>query len=522
MIKTFFASEKTNSYRPEPWGWSTDPFPAFRGAGQRYNAFLAVAKGFKPWFSSFDLADNTAVCDDYCKIITTKKGTRLLVPCRKEEDEKILLITARGGFRGGFGIIEAVGGEILWQNGMDMHCCPVEHIIARITEPNGYVRTETGRRCSYGYTEVYSWKGGYFGMDTAEYYAAASTETLFATRDTIQEDLKRCQGRRKEQADSRQAKAKFISRLEAVNGRLKTCGQTPFDLSDDTFFTDIGYGGRIQRHLYREEEVVKAEEKAASVEKATARQRTYDEWKPQFIAATVGYEFVNGKDPWGDSLPGYFINCVHMWSTTKDKFVEYLYNAEGLAQFTQDLPEYEEEYQSKMRAKAKADAERIAREKAEEAERLAREAATERLAKAEAEAKELGLPGDIRIWHRDGRTDAGKGWVIAQNGRERECDFVDTMVCGSNSKKYHQDYEGDHVWNQILPGELVIKWSKACTAAEHVCEIIHRPESLSEAQLERVAEIQQELEDGWSDLTGLVSGKSSPSIGEGWIGQLTA
>ena len=46
MLRFLYGSEKTNSYRPEPWAWSEVPFPALRGAGQRYNAFLAVAGGF--------------------------------------------------------------------------------------------------------------------------------------------------------------------------------------------------------------------------------------------------------------------------------------------------------------------------------------------------------------------------------------------------------------------------------------------------------------------------------------------
>lgn len=66
----------------------------------------------------------------------------------------------------------------------------------------------------------------------------------------------------------------------------------------------------------------------------------------------------------------------------------------------------------------------------------------------------------------------------------------------------------------------MIQWTKSCTAAEHVCEVVCRPETISEAQLERVAEIQQELEKEWSGLTGLVSGKESPSIGSGWLSEL--
>ena len=88
MLRTLVGREKTNSYRPEPWAWSEVPFPAFRGAGQRYNAFLAVASGFEPWFlfdeKKFEMSNFS---DDHCKIIVTKKGTRLLVPCSEKEDE---------------------------------------------------------------------------------------------------------------------------------------------------------------------------------------------------------------------------------------------------------------------------------------------------------------------------------------------------------------------------------------------------------------------------------------------------
>ena len=99
---------------------------------------------------------------------------------------------------------------------------------------------------------------------------------------------------------------------------------------------------------------------------------------------------------------------------------------------------------------------------------------------------------------------------------ERDCDSVDTMVCGSNSKRYHQRYEGDHVWNQILPGELVLYWSHAYTAAPHKFAVIYRPETLTEAQLERVAEIQNGIEEQFLGKAGLVSARSCPSIGQGW------
>ncbi|MDR1300261.1 MAG: hypothetical protein LBK50_00985 [Candidatus Nomurabacteria bacterium] len=138
--------------------------------------------------------------------------------------------------------------------------------------------------------------------------------------------------------------------------------------------------------------------------------------------------------------------------------------------------------------------------------------------KAVAEAEVNGLPpvDPVRIWHRSGATDAGKGWVIGPDGVDRECDRVDTMVCNSNSKKFRQNYEGDHVWDQILPGEVVLRWAHAYTAAEHEFEVIYRPETLTPAQEERIAEIERGIEDQFFGKSGLTGASSCPSIGDGW------
>lgn len=516
MIKTFYATEKTNSYRPNPWEWSTDPFPAFRGAGQRYTAFLAVANGFTPWFNSLNLADNKVMSDDYCKIIKTKKGGLLLVPCSKKEDERVLLITARGGYRGCFSKTEAIGAEILWENGMDMHCCPVKHIVARITKPDGYVRTETGRRCGLGDTEIYSWKGGYFRMPTEEYDAAVENGVLFANHNTIQGDLERCKAKRAEQAESRATKGKFLPRLEAVNATLEHYGKEALDLSDDTFFGEQGC-----KLLYNEETVSKTEQKVARQVQEIEERRIRERWAERFNQAVEGYAFPTGHRDWAERCKNleFCVNCVSVWLASYSEPTRYDYSDEGLRQFTQDLPIHEGKYQSELRAEAQAEAERIAQEKAEEAERLAREEAAEKQAQAEVQAKELGLPSDVRIWkRRGGRTGCSQGWVIDANGVDRERD----RLYNQNARRAERYGEGYEIWNQILPGELVIQWSKDYTAADHKFAVVHRPETMTEAQLERVAEIQAEIAEEWEGLTGLVSGEESPSIGKGWLGLLTA
>lgn len=340
MIRFFYAEEKTNSYYPVPWNWSEDPFPAFRGEGQRYNAFLAVANGFKPWFNTFNLGSNTAMSDDYCKIITTKKGTRLLVPCSRKDDEKILLITARGGFRGGIGKIEAVGGEILWQRGCAMHCTPVAHIIARITDPDGYVRTETGNRSSHGDTEIFSWKGGYFRMDTEEYEAAVDIGVLFATRNTIQQELEACKAKRAEEEASRQARPLFIDKLEDLSEQIKACGYHSPYVFGETYFTEDRQGP--VHHLYTEDAVKMVEERVTKAEKDHAMRIAEEKWQPLFVEAVKGHKLKVKEDPWGCRQPGYYSNCVSMWNRSEHASVSYPYSQEGLERFIKDLPKYEE------------------------------------------------------------------------------------------------------------------------------------------------------------------------------------
>lgn len=176
MLKIYYAKEKTNSWRPTPWNFSTSPFPAYRGEGQSHRAFLAVAKTYSPAFEvpidgtyfPKEIFD-TAVT----KLIKTKeKGTLLLVPCPVKENEQILLVTLRGAFRGVYSRIEAVGCEIFFKDISSKHCVQTAHIIVRLTQPNGYLFAETGdrNRSSNGLVEVFSWDG-YKTMPTQEFEA---------------------------------------------------------------------------------------------------------------------------------------------------------------------------------------------------------------------------------------------------------------------------------------------------------------------------------------------------------------
>jgi HrpA-like RNA helicase len=188
----------------------------------------------------------------------------------------------------------------------------------------------------------------------------------------------------------------------------------------------------------------------------------------------------------------------------------YAYTAEDVARAEDDNVKALEARRAELeahKATQQADAERVAREASEAQAQAEAEAV---LSARYAEAASLGLPSNVEIWRRrGGATNAGDGWVVQPNGMPRE---RDEMMC---PRPRYPD-EGTQVWKQILPGELVLQWSKAMTAAEHMFEVIYRPETLTEAQLRTVALLQEELAADWEGRRGLASGNLSPDIGEGW------
>lgn len=297
---------------------------------------------------------------------------------------------------------------------------------------------------------------------------------------------------------SQEAKAGLIPRLQAAaetlrsfNTQIVICKELSFD--GGTYFK-LG----DSKHFYSLEEVEKVEAyvedrrqaKAKHDAEQAAKLRTYLELAPKFEALRSRAEAVNLEVITDDQdrpvlkKLGWFGGGSHL--------AEGEYSYEALELFEKKISEAEQKLELQRQAASKAE--------------------------REAKAKELGLPSDVRIWkRRGGRTGCSQGWVISANGVDRDRDHL----YNENSRRAERYDEGYEIWNQILPGELVIQWSKDCTAADHVCEIVHLPEAITAAQLERVTEIQQELEEEWEGLTGLASGIESPSIGKGWLGQLS-
>jgi len=504
-IKFLYSSEKTNSFRPVPWHWSGSPFPAYRGEGARHRGFLAVAREYTPSF-----VDAAPTADGYncsrlgfdptaTKLIRTReKNTLLLVTCSPEQDEQIMMVTLRGGFRGDYSRVKVRGGEILVQNSSNKHCCPTAHLIVRLTHPNGFVFAETGRRCSTGLVEIFSWDG-YKTMPTEEFETWLSSQSPDITDNTktdakakAEADRKVAVVRARQQQQERDAKAKaeaeaerqrkvnaermkpiLESRLTILSERRQAIGLGAITLDTESFcYSESSWN----RHEYTETNLKKIEAEVVVEEDKYAGKKAFEvgleELRLRLAAAKVTFCDDRG--------------ALYAKAESHRYAKRFRYTSEGLEELRTFLNAVEEEVaEARRQAEAKAEVERQV-----------------------AEAIELGLPSEVEIWHRRGAsTKLGDGWVMRSDGTLRSHDGF----------RRYGGRDGHKKWTQILPGEVVLRWAKAYTAADHEFEVVHLPtEGLTRAQLEHIAEIEVELAEAHDGTSGFSSGIPSPSVGVGW------
>lgn len=286
----------------------------------------------------------------------------------------------------------------------------------------------------------------------------------------------------KAQADqaSRDAKASGLgARLEAVNLRLLALGRLQLQLGETHFVKDS-----YLSKSYTEENISWEEERVSGYEKAEVAEKAKKLAKESFLPAFEALK------PRVESL-GLTLDLTHpeLVQVGSNWYGSQPYSAEGLAKTMDSL--------DKLEAEARKEKERAFYLGLYQKEKL--------------EGEALGLPADVRIWTRTGgSTNCGNGWVVTQYGQDRDPTSWD------NPRPRYRT-EGFKIWEQILPGEVVLEWSKACSSAEHHFRVIYRPQGeLPECQLDRILEIQDEIEEHWEGARGLASGVSSPSVGAGW------
>lgn len=180
MIKLIYGSKKTNSFRPIPWHIDTKNFIKFSGIGAGYKIMQAIHPSLnllfekdkdKELLSDGSSCPNVVNINSFCKMITTAKGTNLIVPCEEKDDEVLLLITMRGGFRGYFSRIDTVGDVTIFNNKIsNKRFCLVAHYSIRLNKPESFIFSETGTKSGTGIVEIYS-MDGYKKMTSEEFNA---------------------------------------------------------------------------------------------------------------------------------------------------------------------------------------------------------------------------------------------------------------------------------------------------------------------------------------------------------------
>ena len=242
---------------------------------------------------------------------------------------------------------------------------------------------------------------------------------------------------------------------------------------------------KIFSEKFEEADQFLREKAAAEAESRQNRERFIPELQEIYQQAE---ELRQQYPGWGISVPDF---SDPTYFTMEYKMLRY--TEEGVERARKSLEDTRRYIEQKeAEKKAQAEAERLAEEKreAERQEKLKEEQAKAARLAAEAEAKAAGLPSDVRVFKRTGcATGVSKGYVITPEGLDRPRDEIT-----GEWKRVERYDEGYEVWRQIMPGELVIVWRHAFTAAPHECEVLYRPDTLTEAQLERVAEIQNEIE----------------------------
>lgn len=281
---------------------------------------------------------------------------------------------------------------------------------------------------------------------------AAQLREAFARHDTAEAAEAAAKAKAKANAEeaSRLARAGFAARFEALQARIEVLRATNPErtyvepvLGEETF--RFGWGQK----LYTEQNVTAAERSVTQSEEALVKRLAraamiprLEAFAPRVENLGLSLEFGDEKASWSD---GYYGSGFD-------------YTSEGLAAFEADLVRREEVAAKKAAAQAAANAK----------------------ASAEAEAAALGLPSGVNIWRRmGGANNRGNGWVLHPDGSQRPADTNPS--------------QGDLVWNQVLPGELVLRYQQSSRYDIAHCDVVYRPDEVTAAQLAVVKQLEEEL-----------------------------
>ena len=205
---------------------------------------------------------------------------------------------------------------------------------------------------------------------------------------------------------------------------------------------------------------------AGLLEKAQDEKNARNTYMPMFK------EMESALSALGISLNYNDTNVTLKTSTSYFSYKSYNYSQEGFNSFLSDVTQYQEKL---------AQEQEEARRKAKELKRAAE------LKRRKDEAKELGYPEEFEFWNRlGGATNLGHAYVIESDGTIREPDY--NNLRNSNHRYKYSDWknyaDGTQGYVQILPGEIIVTYTKGYTAVPYIFDVEWADGEITEAQLE--------------------------------------
>lgn len=293
---------------------------------------------------------------------------------------------------------------------------------------------------------------------------AAAIRAAFYEYDKNLEDKAKAAEEAKIQAEreSQAARLALMPHLLSLQEQLEELKKrNPRTIYGDFAFGDTYFRFGWNNYLYSEENVTHVED---SIKQSEARyendiraKEAMDKFKPLFEQEEPRLQ------QFEYALTFYDIKVVVQDGRY---YPSYPYTAEGLSAFIAYIEKKEVELAEKSRI----------------------EAAKRTKLEAEAGAAELGLPQNVQIWHRGGGvTNRGNGWVVRPDGTIREHDQMD-----GNPRTIRNKGDGFLVWNQILPGELVLKYYQSDRYDIPHCEVVYRPDAITKEQLLVAKQIEED------------------------------
>lgn len=263
----------------------------------------------------------------------------------------------------------------------------------------------------------------------------------------------------------------------STENRDRILGQIePIIQSIQTFNPEFEYTAGTDSFTYKEKRYWSSKtrrytdeltsEIAGLLEKAQNEKNARDTYMPMFK------EMESTLNALGISLNYNNTNVTVKASTSYFSYKSYNYSQEGFNSFISDVTQYQEKL---------AQEQEEARRKAEELKKAAE------LKKRKDEAKEMGYPEEFEFWNRlGGATNLGHAYVIESDGTIREPDY--NNLRNSNHRYKYSDWknyaDGTQGYVQILPGEIIVTYTKGYTAVPYIFDVEWADGEITEAQLE--------------------------------------